>query len=154
MVKKLVAYFSATGTTEKRAKELAGALDADIYEIEPVKPYTSEDLNWDDKESRSSIEANDRSSRPEIGVEPLDVSEYDIIYLGFPIWWYIAPRIVKTFLEAHDFSGKTIIVWATSGGSGLGKTVSELEESAPYATFIEGGMANGISAIDQIARKA
>lgn len=154
MSKKLVTYFSATGTTEKRARELAEALGADIYEITPVQPYTSADLNWNDRLSRSSIEMNDKSSRPEISGELLDVSEYDIIYLGFPIWWYIAPRIVKTFLETHDFSGKTIVVWATSGGSGLGNTVSELKESAPLANFIEGGMASSAKAIHKIAGRA
>ena len=127
--KVLVAYFSATGTTKHLAQNIANALNGDLYEIKPLKPYTNADLDWTDKTSRSSMEMKDHNSRPEIVKDNFSVSEYDIIYLGFPIWWYIAPTIVNTFLEQHDFSNKKIVLFATSGGSGFGKTVQNLK---PY----------------------
>mgnify|MGYP002236840277 CR=1 FL=1 len=117
MNKPLVAYFSASGTTAKAAAVLAQATKADIYEIVPETPYTPADLDWTDRSSRTTKEKNDPSFRPAIGGKSLDVSPYDTIYLGFPIWWYTAPSIIKTFLESHDFSGKTIVLFATSGGS-------------------------------------
>lgn len=138
MSDKLVAYFSASGTTRAMAKKLADAAGADIHEIEPVRKYTRKDLDWNDNQSRSSLEMKDPSSRPEIVSSSLDVSQYNTIYLGFPIWWYTAPTIVKTFLDAYDFYGARIILFATSGGSGLGKSALDLQPCAPEAEFITG----------------
>lgn len=138
MSKKLVAYFSATGTTAHVANTLAEAIGADVYEIEPAEPYTSADLDWTNKKSRSSIEMNDKSQRPAIKKNTLDVASYDTIFIGFPIWWYVAPTIINTFLEAHDWSGKTIIPFATSGSSGMGQTNAELAPSCKGATLKEG----------------
>lgn len=142
--KSLVAYFSASGVTARAAKTLAEAAGADLYEIKPKTPYTKADLNWMDKNARSSIEMKDPSSRPELADENADIASYDVIFLGFPIWWYVAPTIINTFLEAYDFSGKTIILFATSGGSGLGKTVEKLKPSVPDTIVIkEGKLLNG-----------
>lgn len=124
MKKALVAYFSASGVTAKAAKALAGAAGADLYEIKPKVPYTQADLNWMDKRSRSSIEMNDKASRPPLADTDARIADYDVIFLGFPIWWYVAPTIVNTFLESYDFSGKTIVLFATSGGSGLGRSAA------------------------------
>lgn len=144
MSKKLVAYFSASGVTAGTAKKLAEAAGADIYEIRPAVPYTTADLNWMDKKSRSSVEMADKSFRPEIAENPVDISAYDTVFIGFPIWWYVAPTIINTFLENHDFSGKTIILFETSGGSGFGNTVQELKCSVPENTTIkEGRILNG-----------
>ena len=143
MSKTLVAYFSASGVTAKVAKNLAQATGADLYEIQPAVPYTSADLNWMDKNSRSSVEMNNRSFRPELKGHDAPVAEYDTIFLGFPIWWGVAPTIVNTFLESYDFSGKTIFLFATSGGSGLGRTAEALAPSCPGATIKNGGMLNG-----------
>lgn len=145
MVKRLVVYFSASGTTKKVAEKLAVVANADIYEIRPMVPYTKEDLNWMDKKSRSSIEMNDKSIRPEIVKDNLNISSYDTILLGFPIWWYVAPTIINTFLESYNFSGKRIILFATSGGSGFGNTVKELKSSAANAEIIEGKILNRAS---------
>ena len=145
MGKKLVAFFSASGTTKKTAEMVASAVGADLYEITPKELYTKADLDWMNKKSRSSVEMNDKKIRPEIEDIPVDISAYDEIIIGFPIWWYVAPTIVNTFLEAHDFSGKKIILFATSGGSGFGNTVSELQPSAPGAVFTEGKLLNGAS---------
>ena len=120
MGKLLVAYFSASGTTAEVAKRLSKAAEADIYEIKPEVPYTRADLNWMDKKSRSSIEMSDKSSRPAIADKNANIADYDTIFIGFPIWWYVAPTIINTFLESYDFSGKKIVLFATSGGSGLG----------------------------------
>lgn len=139
MTNKLVAYFSATGTTRQKAQQLVGALGADVYEIVPKQPYTNADLNWMDKTSRSSLEMNDPDSRPEIADNAIDVSRYDTVYVGFPIWWYVAPRIIETFLEAHDFAGKRIVLFATSGGSGFGQAVDELKPLVAASTTIEEG---------------
>ena len=144
----LVAYFSASGVTKKAAEKLAAAAGGDLFEIEPEVPYTSADLNWMDKKSRSSIEMRDKSSRPAIVKKPLDLSEYDSIFVGFPIWWYVAPAIINTFLESCDFSGKKIILFATSGGSGFGNTVKELQASAPGAQIVGGKILNGASEKD------
>lgn len=147
MSKKLVAYFSASGITEKVAKQIADLAKADIYEIKPKVPYTEADLDWMNKSSRSSKEMNNLSYRPEIEDTPLNMAEYDTIYLGFPIWWYIAPTIVNTFLEKHDFSGKKIVLFATSGGSGLGKTAQHLKPSvAKDTTIIDGKILNSANA--------
>lgn len=148
MSNKLVAYFSASGTTAKAAKALAEAAGADLYEIKPQVPYTKADLNWMDKTARSTIEMNDSASRPAIVTGDLDVSGYDTVLLGFPIWWYIAPTIINTFLEAYDFSGKTIVLFATSGGSGFGKAVESLQPSAPNAAIREGRVLNGAQSAD------
>ena len=142
-MKKLVAYFSASGTTKRVAQRLAKVADADLFEIVPKVPYTDADLNWMDKKSRTSIEMADKKSRPAIQHKDLDTSKYDLIFLGFPIWWYVAPTIINTFLESYDFAGKTIILFATSGGSGFGKTVQSLLPSAPTATIKEGKILNG-----------
>ena len=145
MSKTLVAYFSASGVTKSVAERLAKTAGADLFEIEPVKPYTAADLNWNDKNSRSTLEANDPTCRPAIASKPLDLDEYSTIYLGFPIWWYVAPAIIKTFLESQSFAGKKIVLFATSGGSGMGKTAKVLEASAPGATIVQGAILNGAS---------
>ena len=139
----LVAYFSASGTTAKAAKALAKAAGADLYEIKPAVPYTSADLNWMDKGSRSSVEMNDKHSRPALADTDAPVAGYDVIFLGFPIWWYTAPTIINTFLESYDFTGKTIVLFATSGGSGLGKSAAGLRPSAPGARIVDGRLLNG-----------
>ena len=139
----LVAYFSATGTTAKAAKALASAVGGELYEIRPAIPYTSADLNWMDKGSRSSVEMKDAHSRPALADTDAPVAGHDVIFLGFPVWWYVAPTIVNTFLEAYDFTGKTIVLFATSGGSGLGKAASGLRVSAPGAKIMDGRMLNG-----------
>ncbi len=135
----LVAYFSATGNTRRVAQNLAKAVDADIYEIKPAKPYSDADLDWTNKSSRSSVEMADHSSRPEMIKDDFSVKAYETIYLGFPIWWYIAPTIVNTFLEKHDFSNKKIILFATSGGSGLGKSIDNIKTSVSDSTKVING---------------
>lgn len=139
----LVAYFSASGVTADAASSLAAAIEADQYEIRPALPYTGKDLDWQDKHSRSSEEMNDPSSRPELEDRDADISSYDRIFLGFPIWWYTAPRIIQTFLETYDFTGKTIILFATSGGSGMGKTAADLAPSCPGAVIRDGKVIRG-----------
>lgn len=143
MGKKLVAYFSASGVTKGVAEKVAQAAGADLFEIKPKVPYTKEDLNWMDKQSRSSVEMADKTSRPEIAEKLVNMGVYDTIYLGFPIWWYVAPTIIKTFLESYDMSGKSIILFATSGGSGFGHTVENLEDSCNVAVLREGKVLNG-----------
>lgn len=143
MSKKLVAYFSASGTTARVADNLAKAAGADLYEIKPAVSYTKEDLNWMNKQSRSSVEMRDKSSRPALADTDADIAAYDTIFIGFPIWWYIAPTIINTFLEVYDFSGKKIVLFATSGGSGFGKAVDSLQPSAPDAEIIAGEILNG-----------
>lgn len=144
MRKILVAYFSAGGTTARVAKELAQAVEADIYEIKPAVPYTNADLNWMNKKSRSSVEMNDKSSRPVLADRNANIADYDTILLGFPIWWYVAPTIINSFLESYDFSGKKIVLFATSGGSGFGKTAAGLKPSvAADAVITEGKVLNG-----------
>jgi len=143
MSKALVAYFSASGVTARVAKNLASAARADLYEIKPAVPYSRADLNWMDKQSRSSVEMRDKSSRPALTDTDANIAAYDTIFIGFPIWWYIAPTIINTFLEAYDFSGKKIVLFATSGGSGFGKAVDSLQPSAPGAKIISGEILNG-----------
>jgi len=151
MAKKLVAYFSASGVTAKVADMLADAVGADIHEIRPKNPYTKADLNWMNKKSRSSIEMNDKTTRPEIVESNIQIDDYDVIFLGFPIWWYVAPTIINTFLEKYDFSRKKIILFATSGGSKFGKTVEELKVSVSADTeIIEGKLLNGRQSIASI----
>lgn len=141
----MVAYFSASGNTKEAAETIAKAAGADICEITPKVRYTKADLNWMDKKSRSSVESNNKSFRPEIIKKDINMVEYDEILLGFPIWWYVAPTIVNTFLEEYDFAGKNIVLFATSGGSGFGNTVKELQPSVPQAVIIEGKLLNGMS---------
>ncbi len=153
--KVLVAYFSATGTTKRVAQNLAKATDADLYEIKPLKPYTSADLNWHDSNSRSSVEMNNPKSRPEIVEDNFSADNYDTIYLGFPIWWGTAPTVVHTFLEKYDFSGKKIIVFATSGSSGLGNTANNLKSSvSTSAKIVEGKVLNGNPSVDELKQWA
>ena len=140
MSKKLVAYFSASGVTEKAAKTLAEALGADLYEIKPAAPYTNADLDWMDKKSRSTVEMNDPSSRPKISGKCDNMAQYDAVFVGFPVWWYVAPTIINTFLESYDFAGKTIVPFATSGGSGMGKTNERLAPSCPGAKLLAGAV--------------
>ena len=139
----LVAYFSASGTTARMARSLAQAAGADLYEIRPAVPYTSADLDWNDKQSRSSVEMNDKSFRPALADHDAPIDRYDTILLGFPIWWYTAPTIINTFLEAYDFTGKDIVLFATSGGSGLGHTAADLTVSCPGAHIENGRLLNG-----------
>ena len=129
--KRLVAYFSASGRTKEVAETLASAIGADMFEIVPQTPYTAADLDWTDKNSRSTVEMKDASSRPKIAKVMDNMDKYGTVFIGFPIWWYVAPTIINTFLESYDFSGKTVVVFATSGGSGLGKTVKVLQEICP-----------------------
>ncbi len=132
--KTLVAYFSAGGATKRIAEAVAKAADADLFEIKPREPYTSADLDWQDKQSRSSIEMGDPTSRPELDHDLTSVAGYEAVVLGFPIWWYTAPHIVETFLEGHDFAGKTMAVFCTSGSSGLGDTIPTLQRSVSFDT--------------------
>lgn len=143
MSKRLVAYFSASGITAAVAKTLSEAAGADLYEIKPQTPYTRADLDWMNKKSRSSVEMNDKSFRPPLADKDANVEVYDTIFLGFPIWWYTAPTIINTFLESYDFTGKTIILFATSGGSDFGKTAADLKDSAAGAVIRDGKLLNG-----------
>ena len=143
MSKTLVAFFSASGVTRQVAQKLAAAAQADLYEIKPAVPYTQADLNWRDKSSRSSVEMQNLAIRPQLADTGAKIEQYDRILLGYPIWWYMAPTIINTFLESYDFSGKSIILFATSGGSGFGKSVKELSPSCPNAVIREGRMLNG-----------
>ena len=143
MAKELVAYFSASGTTERVAKNLAAAIGADLFEIAPADPYTAADLDWRNSKSRSSVEMNDESCRPAIAGEVADMALYETVYVGFPVWWYVEPRIIDTFLEAYDFSGKTIVPFATSGGSGLGQAPQRMQALVPGAQVKQGGLLNG-----------
>ena len=145
MSRKLVAYFSASGVTAKVAEKLSEAIGADLYAIEPEVPYTKADLDWMDKKSRSTIEMNNPASRPAIAGKRDNMNDYDTVFVGFPIWWYVAPTIINTFLESYDFSGKTVVPFATSGGSGMGKTVDVLKKTCPAADFADGKMLNRMS---------
>ena len=153
MSKKLVAYFSASGVTESVAKMLAEAAGADLDEIKPKVPYTKADLNWMDKNARSTVEMNDKSSRPALADDDAKVADYDVVFLGFPIWWYVAPTIINTFLEKYDFAGKTIILFATSGSSGFGKTLENLKGSvSDQAILKEGKLLNGRQSVDALKK--
>lgn len=151
MSKKLIAYFSATGVTKKVALKLAEVVGADAFEIKPAVAYTNKDLDWRDETSRSTIEMKDPASRPEILNKLSNMEEYDVIFVCFPIWWYIAPTIINTFLESYDLQGKRIILCATSGSSGFGKTLEKLEDSCRGAILTEGKMLNGKLNIDEIS---
>lgn len=150
MSKKLVAYFSCSGVTAKAANNIAEAIGADLFEIKPEVPYTKEDLNWMDQQSRSTIEMKNPASRPAVAEKLSNMADYDVVLVGFPIWWYVAPTIINTFLESYDMSGKTIILYATSGGSGFGKTLKNLEGSCPGAVIKEGRIMNGRISKDEI----
>ncbi len=142
--KTLVAYFSASGVTADVAKKLAQAAEGDLYEIRPREPYTTADLDWTNKRSRSTLEMNDLSSRPGLADRNADIAKYDTVFLGFPIWWGVAPTIVNTFLESYDFSGKRIVLFATSGGSGFGRTADVLKASVSADTeLVVGKLLNG-----------
>ena len=145
MSKKLVAYFSASGVTKAAAERLAKAAGADLFEIKPETPYTRADLDWTDKKSRSSVEMNNPDSRPKIAKRLTNMGDYDIVFVGFPIWWYVAPTIINTFVESYDLSGKTIVPFATSGGSGMGRTVEVLKPLCPAAKWEKGKMLNRVS---------
>ena len=154
MSKALVAYFSASGTTAKVAKDLAAATGADLFEIAPEQPYTSADLNWNNRSSRSSVEMNDEACRPAIAKTVDDMAAYDTVFVGFPVWWYVEPRIIDTFLEAYDFAGKTIVPFATSGGSGLGRAPQRMQALVPGAKVLAGGLLNGRPAKAELAKWA
>ena len=144
MSRKLVAYFSASGVTAKLAEQLSEAIGADLHEIRAKEQYSQADLDWRNDKSRSSIEMKNKTFRPEIVDDKINISEYDTVFVGFPIWWYVAPTIINTFLESHDFSGKTVVVFATSGSSDFGNTINELKISLPDSTkLIEGKVLNG-----------
>lgn len=150
MKKALVAYFSASGVTAKVAKNLADSIGADLYEIAPETPYTRADLNWMDKKSRSTVEMSDRSARPAIGTTVADMAQYEVVFVGFPIWWYREPSIIDTFLEAYDFSGKTVIPFATSGGSGLGDSARNMQALAKGANVADGKRFSGKASEDEL----
>ena len=154
MSKILVAYFSASGVTGTVAKKLAEATGADMYEIRPAVKYTSADLNWQNSNSRSSIEMKDKTSRPELADKNADIPGHDVILLGFPIWWYVAPTIINTFLEAYDFGGKKIVLFATSGGSGFGRAVDGLKPSAPGASIQEGRLFRSSVSVNDLKKWA
>lgn len=145
MSKKLVAYFSASGVTKRYAQRLSKAAGADLFEIRPEIPYTDADLNWQNSNSRSSVEMKNPDSRPGIAEKLPNMDEYDTVFIGFPIWWYVAPTIINTFIEEYDFSGKTVILFATSGGSGMGKTADVLRKICPSADIKDGKVLNGMS---------
>lgn len=153
MARKLVAYFSASGVTAKVAELVADAAGADVYQIQPEVAYTQVDLNWMDKNSRSSVEMNNKTIRPAIMNTDAKIENYDVVFIGFPIWWYVAPTIINTFLEKYDFSGKKIILFATSGGSGFGKTVDELKVSVKdNVQIIEGKLLNGKQTLESVGK--
>ena len=151
MSRKLVAYFSASGVTAKVAERLSEAIGADLYAIEPEVPYTDADLNWRDKQSRSTIEMQDSSSRPKIAGERDNMADYNTIFVGIPIWWYVAPTIINTFLESYDLTGKTVIPFATSGGSGMGDTNKKLQPSCPNSKLLEGKVLKITDTSDELA---
>ena len=145
MKKVLVAYFSASGVTEGVAKQLAEVTGGDLHNIQPAQPYTDADLDWRDKQSRSSVEMKDKSSRPAITNKLANMQDYDVVYVGFPIWWYTAPTIINTFMESYDFKGKTVIPFATSGGSSIKKACEDLKTAYPEVNWKEGKLLNRTS---------
>lgn len=148
--KALVAYFSATGTTKGVAEHIANGLNADIYEIVPEEPYTDADLDYNDNNSRTTIEMNDPDARPVISGSVENLEQYDTVFIGYPIWWGEAPRIASTFMESYDFSGKTIVPFCTSGGSGIGSSASNLERLTSGATWLDGRRLNGSDSQDTV----
>lgn len=153
MKKILVAYFSASGETKKLAKTIAGVTGGDLFEIAPQVPYTAADLDWMDAGSRSTVEMKDKKSRPAIAGQVQDMGQYETVFVGFPIWWYVAPTIINTFLDEYDFSGKTVIPFATSGGSGMGKTLEGLKKSC-NGNLVPGSMFNRSTSLDELRRLA
>ena len=154
MAKALVAYFSASGVTAKVSEKLANAIGADLYEIEPAVPYTKADLNWMDKKSRSTVEMNDRACRPAIGNRVTDMAQYGVVFVGFPVWWYREPSIIDTFMEAYDFTGKTVVPFCTSGGSGLGDSASNMQALAKGAKVAEGKRFGARASADELGKWA
>ena len=154
MAKALVAYFSASGVTAKVAEKLANAAGADLYEIEPAVPYTRADLNWMDKKSRSTVEMNDRSCRPAIGNAVDNMAQYEVVFVGFPVWWYREPSIIDTFMEAYDFTGKTVVPFCTSGGSGLGDSAANMQALAKGAKVVDGKRFGARASADELAKWA
>ena len=150
MSKTLVAYFSASGITAKVAKKMAETIGADLFEIKPETPYTGADLNWQNKNSRSSVEMNDRSSRPAIAVKAVNMPQYDVVFVGFPVWWYREPSIIDTFMESYDFAGKTVIPFATSGGSGLGDSAANMQKLAKGAKVVNGKRFSGNASAEEL----
>ena len=148
----LVAYFSASGVTAKVANKLSKAIEADLFEIKPAQPYTSADLDWTNKKSRSSVEMDDRNSRPAIANKVADMSQYDVIFVGFPIWWYREPSIIDTFMESTDFSGKTVVPFCTSGGSGLGDSAKNMQLLTPNAKVLDGKKFSSFSLHDELKK--
>lgn len=138
----LVAYFSCSGTTREAARELAAVANADLFEIVPEQPYTDADLNWNDRQSRSSVEMCDVTSRPAIAGRVSDMVRYDVVFIGFPVWWYIAPTIVNTFIESHDLTGKKVVPFATSGGSGIANCEKNLRKAYPEIDWCTGKLLN------------
>ena len=153
MKKTLIAYFSASGTTKKVAEKMAEAIGADLFEIVPETPYTRADLNWMDKKSRSTVEMKDKNCRPAMAAKP-DVSGYDLIFVGFPVWWYREPSIIDTFMESADFSGKTVVPFCTSGGSGLGDSAKNMQSLAPGATVLDGRRFSALISADTLKKWA
>ena len=152
MSQTLVAYFSASGVTRRRAEEIARAVGADLYEIAPAQPYTAADLDWTDKKSRSTLEMKDPACRPAIAAPAENMERYDTVFVGFPVWWYVEPRIVDTFLESCDLAGKTVIPFATSGGSGIGGAEERMRDLCPNAVWKTGKLLNGGGAGDWARR--
>lgn len=140
--KVLVAYFSATGTTARAAQKVADATGGELYAITPAQPYTDADLDWNDKQSRSSVEMNDPKARPALGGKRSDISDYDVVFIGYPIWWDLAPRIINTFIESHDLKGKTVIPFATSGSSSIANSAAMLKRAYPALNWKEGKLLN------------
>ena len=151
MKKVLIAYFSASGETKKVAETMANAAGADLFEIVPEQLYTKADLNWMDKKSRSTLEMNDRNCRPAMATKP-DVSSYDVIFVGFPVWWYREPSIIDTFMESADFTGKTVVPFCTSGGSGLGDSAKNMQALAPGAKVMDGNRFSRSASADQLKK--
>lgn len=145
MEKVLVVYFSASGVTEEVARQLAEVTSGDLHKIQPEQPYTAADLDWTNKQSRSSLEMNDKNSRPSISDKVQNMEEYNVVYVGFPIWWYTAPTIINTFIESYDFKGKTVIPFATSGGSSIKKACQDLKAAYPNINWREGKLLNNAS---------
>ena len=143
--KPLVVYFSATGTTAKAARMIAEVTGGTLYEIVPQQAYTSDDLDWNDRQSRSSVEMNNPQARPALKNTKLDVATYDVIFIGYPIWWNQAPRIINTFIESYNLKGKTLVPFATSGGSGISNSVRELKRTYPNLEWQDGKLLNGAS---------
>ncbi|WP_315675921.1 flavodoxin [Clostridium sp. 19966] len=148
--KVLVTYFSASGVTKNVAVNLAAAAGADLCEIKPKEEYTSADLNWQDKKARSTVEMNDTASRPAIADKVENMDSYEVVFVGFPVWWYTAPRIINTFLESYDFEGKTVVLFATSGGSGVEKCVKDLQSVYPNIHFAPGKLLNGSPSVQDL----